>query len=79
MPAPTETPTEPENMKHNANIPRANGMTAEEFAERLALIRRRKNDPEYLAYLERGRKATAEFRRKVEEEYQRQLDEDEGK
>jgi hypothetical protein len=78
MPTPTKIPTGTGQEQPGITLPHPNRLTAEQLGEKLAAIRRRRNDPDYLAYLERGREATEEFRRKVEEEYQRQLDE-EGK
>lgn len=54
-------------------------LTAEEFAERMAEIRRRRNDPDYIAYIERGRIAAEEYRQEVNEQERRWLDEEEGK
>jgi len=51
-------------------------LTAAEFAERLAEIRRRRDDPEHIAYVKRGRIASEEYRRQVDEQARRRLDEE---
>lgn len=53
-------------------------LSDQEFAELMEYIQRRKDDPEYAAYLERGRVASEEYRREVNEQERRWLDE-EGK
>jgi hypothetical protein len=53
-------------------------LSPEEFAQRIAEIRRKREDPEYIAYVERGRQASTEYRREIEEQERRWLDE-EGK
>ena len=54
-------------------------LSEEEVADLMDYIQRRKDDPEYIAYLERGRVATEKYRREVNEQERRWLDEEEGK
>jgi hypothetical protein len=52
-------------------------LTEAEFAERLAEIRRRRDDPEYVAYVERVYGAAEAYRREVNEQERRRLDDEE--
>jgi hypothetical protein len=56
--------------------PRANGMTDEQVRYARAAFGRRKNDPEYLRIWEEG---VAEYRKKIQEELERDLNEVEKK
>lgn len=68
----TETPT-----KDPFVFPKPT-LSDQEFAELMGYIQRRKDDPEHITYLERGRVAAEEYRREVNEQERRWLDE-EGK
>ncbi len=49
-------------------------LSDQEFAELMEYIQRRKDDSEYVAYLQRGRVASEEYRREVNEQERRWLD-----
>lgn len=68
--------TKPRQEQPPLNTPRPNGMTDEQVKELLAAIGRRKNDPGYLKRWEEG---VAEYRRRVQEEWERESTEDEPK
>ena len=60
-------------------LPSVGSWNREEFLARLAEIERRKDDPEYIAYVQRGAEGAAEARRQINEQERRWLDEKEGK
>ena len=64
---------------HPVVMPPSNPMTAAEFAERLERIRERRTDPERIAYINRVFDAAEEYRRQIDEQERRWLDEAEGK
>ena len=57
----------------------SNGMTVRHWKETLTRIVEKNKDPERRARLERTYAAAAEYRRHINEEYNRYLDEEEGK
>jgi len=62
-----------------APVPPANALPNPSLAERLSAIERRKNDPAYIARQERLFAEAEEYRRAVNAEERRRLDEAEGK
>lgn len=73
-----ETTTNPKLVKEDSEIreARTNGLNEEQLAAMLALAGRFADDS---GFIERGRVGTAEFRRRVQEEAERVLDEEERK
>jgi hypothetical protein len=61
------------------NLPEVRETDVEALREWLADIRRRRDDPEYQAYVRRVGEGAAEYRRQVEEQERIWLDEAEGK
>ena len=70
---------EPKNVEKKPFVLPQPSLSKEEFAERLAEIRRRRNDPDYIAYIERTFDGADEVRRQINEQERQWLDEQEDK